>query len=89
MISRRKFLGAIGAIAGGFMILPPATTYQRVWKVTRAPIEPATEISKPIFLATPFRYWGDLTPSRPLILPGQFSDELMSTLFPLTHARSR
>ena len=36
MVSRRKFFGAIGAIAGGFMILPPATTYQRIWRVRSA-----------------------------------------------------
>jgi hypothetical protein len=34
-MNRRSFLKAV---LGGFIILPPATTYARIWKATRAPI---------------------------------------------------
>ena len=85
---RRKFLSCLGTAIGGFTILPPATTYQRICKVARdTTIEPAN-VAEPIILITPFRYWNNLTPTPPTILPGQFADELMQTLFPMTHARS-
>ncbi len=37
-MNRRGFFGKIGALAAGFMILPPATTYERIWKAGRRPL---------------------------------------------------
>lgn len=35
-MNRRSFLGKIGAAVAGFTVLPPATTYDRIWKATLA-----------------------------------------------------
>lgn len=37
-ISRRNFLGTLLAAGAGFMVLPPASTYDRVWRVVQQPL---------------------------------------------------
>jgi len=34
-MNRRSFLSSIATAVAGFTVLPPATTYDRVWKATR------------------------------------------------------
>jgi hypothetical protein len=34
-MNRRHFLSSLATAVAGFTILPPATTYQRVWKVSK------------------------------------------------------
>ncbi len=34
-MNRRNFLSSITKAAFGFTILPPSTTYERIWKATR------------------------------------------------------
>lgn len=34
-MDRRNFIGALLALGAGFSILPPATTYARIWQVTQ------------------------------------------------------
>lgn len=36
-MNRRNFLSTLGAAVTGFTILPPATTYSRIWKATYRP----------------------------------------------------
>ena len=38
MPSRRSFFSTLATAVAGFTILPPATTYARIWKATRPPI---------------------------------------------------
>lgn len=38
-MNTRSFLKTLANAAMGFAILPPATTYSRIWKATRPPIE--------------------------------------------------
>lgn len=40
--NRRSFLRTIAAAAFGFSVLPPATTYNRVWRATREPVRLVT-----------------------------------------------
>jgi hypothetical protein len=35
MTTRRAFFATLSTAVAGFTILPPATTYQRIWKATR------------------------------------------------------
>lgn len=35
-MNRRSFLGKLSAAVAGFAILPPATTYSRIWKAQKA-----------------------------------------------------
>ncbi len=37
-MNRRGFFKTLAAATAGFAILPPATTYERVWKATRMPM---------------------------------------------------
>jgi hypothetical protein len=37
-MNRRSFLDRLAKAALGFSILPPATTYSRVWRVERPPV---------------------------------------------------
>jgi hypothetical protein len=39
-MNKRSFIKTLAAAAFGFAILPPATTYERVWRAIRAPIVP-------------------------------------------------
>lgn len=34
-MNRRSFLKTLSVVAAGFSILPPATTYQRIWKAEK------------------------------------------------------
>lgn len=34
-MNRRRFIGNFAAALAGFAVLPPATTYGRVWRATR------------------------------------------------------
>lgn len=34
-MNRRRFIGNFAAALAGFAVLPPATTYERVWRATR------------------------------------------------------
>lgn len=36
-MNRRSFFSTLAKATAGFMILPPATTYQRVWRAQRVP----------------------------------------------------
>lgn len=38
MNTRRSFFKTLATDAAGFTILPPALTYERVWRATRAPM---------------------------------------------------
>lgn len=38
-MNRRHFLRSIAGAVAGFTILPPATTYSRIWKATRPAIK--------------------------------------------------
>lgn len=38
MPNRRNFFRTLATAVAGFAILPPATTYSRVWKATRQPL---------------------------------------------------
>lgn len=37
-MNRRGFLGTLGKVVAGFTILPPATTYNRIWRATKKPV---------------------------------------------------
>lgn len=49
-MNRRNFFSTLATAVAGFTILPPATTYTRIWKATRPVIRPV------IFI--PREYWG-------------------------------
>lgn len=82
-MNRRGFFGAMGALVGGFMILPPATTYQRIWKVTRDTTIVLEQVATPVVLLTPFRYLDSLVAPERLPMPGEVSSKLLATLFPM------
>lgn len=37
-MNRRRFIGNFAAALAGFAVLPPATTYERIWRATRKPV---------------------------------------------------
>lgn len=37
-MNRRSFIGSLAGALAGFAVLPPATTYARVWAATRKPV---------------------------------------------------
>lgn len=42
-MNRRNFLGKLLVAGAGFAVLPPATTYSRIWKAQRYVINPDWE----------------------------------------------
>lgn len=74
-MNRRGFFKTLAAATAGFTILPPATTYQRIWKATKQ-VNPAW-VSAPYevgFLFNPMDYMGDwkFILDNGLIGPGTF-----------------
>lgn len=51
-MNRRSFIGNLASALAGFAILPPATTYERIWRATRKPVGFWTEM-RWASLATP------------------------------------
>jgi len=43
MTTRRNFLSSLLTAGAAFAVLPPATTYSRVWRAARAPFDPSWE----------------------------------------------
>ena len=54
-MNRRGFFGAIGAIAAGFAILPPATTYTRLWKAVVADKTFKVALPNPEWVNAPYQ----------------------------------
>ena len=54
-MNRRGFLKTLAAATAGFTILPPAMTYERVWKATRSQVE----ILMPLCEFDPLHYAGE------------------------------
>ncbi len=78
-MNRRGFFKTLAAATVGFAILPPATTYQRVWKAVATPqINPAW-ISAPAeigFIFNPMAFrgeWKFITDSVPVGFPLRFT----------------
>lgn len=93
-MNRRSFLRNSALALFGFTVLPPASTYQRIWKATRDTTIEKVELIKPIALPTPFRFLDSMhrqlwppPPREPM--PGEVSSLLLETLFPLHYGRSR
>lgn len=84
-MKRRSFIINSALALFGFTVLPPATTYQRIWKVTRDTTIVPAQVA-PVVLLTPFRYLDSLDSLERLPMPGEISSKLLATLFPMHYA---
>lgn len=54
-MNRRSFIGGFAAALAGFAVLPPATTYTRLWKAVR-PVDPKW-IPNPEWVNAPYQIY--------------------------------
>lgn len=82
-MNRRGFFRTLAAATAGFSILPPATTYERVWKAVAVPspmwVDAPFEMSAVIFSPRDFMgEWKFIMPDCGPVVPKDYHSKIIA-----------